>query len=240
MSLISQLENVFETLVEGSFRRFFGAPLQPIEVARALERVMMADRVVGAATVDVPNRYVAYVNPVEFQRLDPLRSTVERDAAIHLERRASEQDYHPIGPIRVELAADPSVPRSTVRAEARFEEGTTIAVESVEHTRRLELIRPQARTDARSLVIVGEDGETTRLDSEPLRIGRGPENDLVIPDVRVSRYHAVIEPATEGWVIRDLSSTNGTYLDGERVAEARLDAMAELSLGGYQLALRPG
>ena len=66
------------------------------------------------------------------------------------------------------------------------------------------------------------------------------DNDLVLRDVRVSRQHAAIEPAADGWIIRDMNSTNGTYLDGERVDEARVNAAAEVSLGGYRIKLRPG
>jgi hypothetical protein len=241
MSLLSQIENVFETIVEGSFRRFLAAPLQPIEIARALERAMEAQRVVGAASVDVPNQYVAYVNPTEFQRLEPLRATVERDAAVHIERRASELNYRPIAPVHVTLSADPKVSRATVRAEARFDEGMTTLEAPVEHTRRLELVRPDASVrsrSARSLVLVNEDGETITVDGRPLRIGRGPDNDLVVPDIRISRYHAVIEPVPSGWIVRDLDSTNGTFLDGDRVSEAALDPPAALSLGGYQFTLR--
>ncbi len=243
MSLLSQLENVFETLVEGSFRRFFSAPLQPVEIARALERAMLADRVVGASSVDVPNSYLARVNPLEFERLASLRGTVERDAALHLERRASEQDLHPIGPIQVELVSDPAVPRSTVRAEAHFDERVVTAVQPVEHTRRLEIVPPpkqSARPGTRALVVVDEAGEAIRVDGHPLHIGRGPDNDLVIADIRVSRDHAVIDPIEGGWMIRDLQSTNGTFVDGQRITETRVEGATELSLGGYQLALRPG
>ena len=88
MSLLSRLESLFEALVEGSFRKAFAAPLQPLEIARALEREMLAQRTVGSSSVDVPNSYVAQVNPADFERLLALRATVERDAAAHLERRA--------------------------------------------------------------------------------------------------------------------------------------------------------
>jgi hypothetical protein len=240
MSLLARLENVFESLLEGSFRRAFSARLEPLEIARALERAMLAERSVGTDAVTVPNRYLALVNPVEFERLAARRSSIETDAAIHLERRASEQDMRPIGPIQVEIAADPRVARSSVRTEARFEEDATLVDGAVEHTRRIDVVRPAPRSNSPALVVVDEDGEATRLDGTPLRIGRGPDNDLVVPDVRVSRYHAVIEPASGGWVLRDLQSTNGTFLDGEKVDEAHLDGPAEISLGGYQMALRPG
>ncbi len=242
MSLLSHLETVFETLVEGSFRRIFGAPLQPLEIARALERAMLAKPLVSAGAIDVPNSYVAHLNPEDFERLAALRGTIERDVANHLERRASDLEFRPIGPIRVQLSADPAVPRSTVRAEARFDESLIGAAPSVEHTRRLEVVAPRAVPPAAgpALLVVDEAGNTSRVDGEPLRIGRGPDNDLVIADIRVSREHAVIEPVDGGWLIRDLQSTNGTYLDGQRISEARVHAASELSLGGYRLAVRPG
>ena len=237
MSLLSRLESLFEALVEGSFRKAFAAPVQPLEIARALEREMLSQRAVGATSVDVPNTYVAQLNPADFERLSALRSTVERDAAAHLERRASEQDLRPIGMVRVQLASEPRVSRGAVRAVASFDEEATTMESPVDQTRRLEPLRA-VRT--KRLVLVDEDGRTTALNGDPLRIGRGADNDLVVPDLRVSRYHVVIEPAKDGWIVRDLRSTNGTFLDGERVNEARMDGASELSLGGYQMVLRAG
>jgi hypothetical protein len=198
---------------------------------------MLRQRAVGSSSVDVPNHYVAHLNPADFQRLLALRSTVERDAAAHLERRASDEEVRPIGMVRVQLASDPRVSRGAVRAVARFDEEATTMESPVDQTRRLDFVRPPRGS---RLVLVDEDGGATPLNGEPLRIGRGADNDLVIADLRVSRYHVVIEPASGGWIVRDLDSTNGTFLDGERVNEARVDGAAELSLGGYQMVLRAG
>jgi len=66
------------------------------------------------------------------------------------------------------------------------------------------------------------------------RIGRGPQNDLVIqgPDVAsVSLQHLEIRREAAGFQIRDLESTNGTYLNGERITEACLVAPAIIRLG---------
>ncbi len=53
-----------------------------------------------------------------------------------------------------------------------------------------------------------------------LRIGREPDNSLVLDDNVASRYHAVIEPAGQGFRIRDLGSSNGTFVNGRRVEDA--------------------
>ncbi len=66
------------------------------------------------------------------------------------------------------------------------------------------------------------------------RIGRGPQNDLVIqgPDVAsVSVEHLEIYREMAGFRIRDLDSTNGTYLNGERITEGDLCATAKIRLG---------
>jgi len=56
---------------------------------------------------------------------------------------------------------------------------------------------------------------TYPLDGERVKIGRSPDNDLVLAHARVSRHHAVIERRGRGWRVRDLGSSNGTRLNGE-------------------------
>ena len=50
------------------------------------------------------------------------------------------------------------------------------------------------------------------------RIGRAHDSQLLLQQSHVSNHHAVIRWTTQGWLLRDLGSTNGTYVDGERVA----------------------
>ena len=50
------------------------------------------------------------------------------------------------------------------------------------------------------------------LPGERITIGRAPTNHVVLQDDRASRSHAEIRPASQGWLIRDLDSRNGTLL----------------------------
>ena len=50
-----------------------------------------------------------------------------------------------------------------------------------------------------------------------VRVGRASDNDVAIPNQRVSRYHAQLRWTRDGWVVYDLDSTNGTYVDDENV-----------------------
>jgi len=57
------------------------------------------------------------------------------------------------------------------------------------------------------------------LPDAEVTLGREPENDIVIGDHLVSRRHAAIVPVADGHVVRDLGSTNGTWVNGRRIGE---------------------
>ena len=56
------------------------------------------------------------------------------------------------------------------------------------------------------------------FDGGPLSIGRDAENDLVLSEVRASRRHCVVEACAQGHRIRDLGSSNGTYVNERRIS----------------------
>jgi hypothetical protein len=71
---------------------------------------------------------------------------------------------------------------------------------------------------AAGLVVVREDGSHLEVAKDRFVIGRGKHCDLVLDSTKVSREHAVIERAPEGWFIEDLGSSNGTWHQRERVS----------------------
>ena len=62
-----------------------------------------------------------------------------------------------------------------------------------------------------------KEGLEMSLPNEPLTIGRSSESGLVIRDDYTSTHHARLMRWDESWVVQDLDSTNGTFLDGTRV-----------------------
>lgn len=62
------------------------------------------------------------------------------------------------------------------------------------------------------------DDEAFALTTAAVRIGQGPQNDIVLDDDTVSKIHALLELADGAWRITDLDSRNGTYLEGVRLA----------------------
>jgi len=72
-----------------------------------------------------------------------------------------------------------------------------------------------------------------------IRIGKAPENDLVLADETVSRVHFEIVRDAKGYLVRDLKSTNGTFLDGAEVKEAYLRAGSVVAVGATELKFTP-
>ena len=67
--------------------------------------------------------------------------------------------------------------------------------------------------------------------ADGLVVGRAENGALVLRDPRVSRRHARIVADGASWAIEDLGSANGTWIDGTRVARARLAAGQIVTLG---------
>lgn len=87
---------------------------------------------------------------------------------------------------------------------------------------------------AASLEVISPQGVRTvvPLGGRPVTLGRSAECDVVIEQPFVSNLHARIEPAGDGFVVKDAGSTNGTWLDGSPVqGAARLANGADLVLG---------
>ena len=74
-------------------------------------------------------------------------------------------------------------------------------------------------SNATKLVIVAGDrtGHSISLDRRELTIGRAEDSALIVDDEFASTHHAKLVLINNDWLIQDLNSTNGTFLDGSRV-----------------------
>jgi DNA-binding NtrC family response regulator len=90
------------------------------------------------------------------------------------------------------------------------------------------------------VVISGADLQKTfAIGGKEVAIGSQGDNHCVLNDPTVSRHHAVIEETGKGYVLRDLGSTNGTYLNEIRVREAYLEYGSVIGLGNTRLQFVP-
>src|SRR6516162_2356349 len=84
-----------------------------------------------------------------------------------------------------------------------------------------------------SLVVVDPNGQKKRVpvDQIPFFIGRQPDNHLILRDTRVSRVHARILVEDGGYVLEDIGSRHGTFINGQRVTRKRLDVSDRIDFG---------
>ena len=90
----------------------------------------------------------------------------------------------------------------------------------------------QPRQASRARLIDTAANRAIDLASARVTLGRESRNDITIPDINVSRSHAEISLSPQGaWVITDLGSTNGTYVNGRAVASQPLNEGDHIAMG---------
>ena len=115
-------------------------------------------------------------------------------------------------------------------------------MEPVDGTRIRRGAMPAAVSLSRcKLVIVtgGTAGREFVIEADSVRVGKAADNDLVIDDETVSRVHFELVRDAKGYLVRDLHSTNGTFLDGAEIKEAYLRPGSIILAGSCELKFTP-
>jgi pSer/pThr/pTyr-binding forkhead associated (FHA) protein len=81
-----------------------------------------------------------------------------------------------------------------------------------------ELGQTQVAAPTRNVFQIDRTSNVTILDKSPIRVGRGSENELCLPDKTVSKVHATLASSPNGWTIQAHKSTNVTTVDGEELS----------------------
>jgi diguanylate cyclase (GGDEF)-like protein len=96
--------------------------------------------------------------------------------------------------------------------------------------------RPSAPKQACLIIISGAAaGQSVDLKQDEMVIGRGAECAVRIVDDSVSRRHAVFTRVLDRWIVIDLESTNGTFIDDSRIERAELEGGELLRVGKVRL-----
>jgi hypothetical protein len=96
----------------------------------------------------------------------------------------------------------------------------------------------EALPDGFALLVVQRGpnaGSRFLLDKEVTTAGRGPDSDIFLDDVTVSRRHATFTRTATGFVVADVGSLNGTYLNRERIDSAAVSNGDEVQIGKFRL-----
>lgn len=242
VNTLTRLEGLLEGVVERSFARLFRSRLQPVEIAKRLTREMEAGRIVGVSSIMVPNHYKVALGPDDYTTFAPIRASLEQEMVQYLLSYAIEHGYTTVMAPEVELMEAPTLRPGRMIVVGQLTEpppGAMPPTEPLDQTR----LMTQAIVDPPQpsyIIATGEAhlslGETTYpLAGDDVALGRGLENTIVLEDRRVSRSHARLISSGGHWVVRDESSTNGTFVNGRMVSQHALKNGDCLSLGGLEL-----
>jgi len=123
--------------------------------------------------------------------------------------------------------------------------GSAVSPEQLKHTvHGIEAVVPPRASGAAFASFLARSGglmgQRLPVKTPVVNLGRADYNDIVLPDPSVSTSHAKLQRREGVWVLVDLDSTNGTFVDGERVrGEAPLAPGATVRLGDVQLLFEP-
>jgi hypothetical protein len=207
---MDRFEKGVENVVHNAFAKTFKSGVKPVELASALKKECDA----RAAVVDrqrtvAPNEYAVALSESDY-------ATVEQwgeDAMAHelegvLQDHARRQQYNFVGAVKVTFTEDTTLPTGRYAVSSRSTRGPA-APATANH--------PDSRYP-----LVDIDGERYHLTGPTTVVGRGSEADIVVDDTGVSRQHVRFEVTEYGTILTDLGSTNGTFVEDQRIKEVTL------------------
>lgn len=242
MSLIGQFEERLERAVEGFFARLFRSGVHPVEIGKRLLRVMEDGRTVALRRTYVPNVYRITIGHQDYERLANLEAKLIEELEIFVGEAARQRQWSLPDSPRVSFATDGRLGQGEFRIQAeavslRGQDEPQAAAPAA----RERAPEPAAPAGPPTLVLLDGDEPVKTLSIERrIRIGRQSDNDLVVADPGVSRHHAEVINESGTCTLRDLGSTNGTYVNGSVVHEHALRDGDRISLGSTVVEFRRG
>ena len=210
--MLEKLEATLRSALEGAARLLPGK-LHPLELAAQLRAAMDSSQVISTETGYVANRYRVLLHPEDFEPLAELAADIEAQLAHHLQEYAGQQGYGGSPRITVKITSDCEVARGSAKVTSTFDRSLLPA----------------------ELAMVGGLPAQVFEVTKAAEIGRSAQCPIHLPEPSVSRHHARLEWTYQGWLLRDLGSSNGSYVNGERRSEQLLSDDDLIQLGDIQL-----
>ena len=238
MSVLRNLEAKLEGLVEGTFSRAFKSKVQPVELAHKLAKEMEDSKTVSLSRVYVPNEYVVFLSPKDREQFEGYESALQKELSDYLLEHARKEGLTLVTRPSVGFKTDErlglgefGIQAQLVHAEEDGEPeqgdfGNTMVYSPDRAPRPLV---PPVSSSRKAFLVGG--GKRVVVSGSHFVIGRSREADMVVDDPNVSRRHAELRPEQDGWIVRDLGSTNGIQVNGRHVAETALAPGDEITLG---------
>jgi pSer/pThr/pTyr-binding forkhead associated (FHA) protein len=227
---LARLEARLQSLVEGSAARLFPFSATSDDISPNLQAAMLAgvkSRADGQRIA--PNLFTLTLHPGHEEAFQKDSSLIE-SLVKAVQEAGAEEGLLFLSPPDVRVLANGDVPPQQIHVEAK------ISLEQLDQTTDLE-IEPEGNSSSNpvnAFLIVDGTG-IFPLNQAVVNIGRRTDNHLVIDDPRVSRVHAQLRAIKGRFVIFDLDSTGGTFVNDQRVIQGILFPGDVISLAGVPL-----
>jgi len=226
----ASLEDSLERLIEGGFARLFRGSLQPRTVAVQLVRAIEDNLVVADDGRDAaPTAFEIHLSDSTYTALLAQVPDVTQQLARQVVTYCLEADLFLAGMPEVTLEPDHTLGahQVTIQAQHGSHKHETTQIMQPVHIQRTPTL-PPAR-----LIMDGQ--RNIILNREVFNIGRHPNNDLVLSDLRVSRYHCQLRVRQGRYVLYDNQSRGGTFVNGPRIVEHDMASGEVIRIGGVSL-----
>lgn len=256
MNPFKSVETTISNLVEGAFGRIFRSEVRPMEIARRLAREMDGHRTVSVSRIYVPNEYSVWLSPEDRARYAEVEQDVLDELSAHLLEHARREDLILASPPLISFHTDErlalgefGIQTRLVRPDADTEQpppeeeedegGHTMIYSTSARVRGPLEEAPGRRRAQRALLVVA--GRRLLVPPSGGTIGRSRDCEIVLEDSGVSRHHASVRPAGDGWTVEDLGSTNGVLVNGQPIGGAQSLAPGDrIELGSTEILFEVG
>ena len=205
LGFLDKLEKGIERVVTGAFSKTFKSELQPIEIGSAIKSQMDANAsVVSRDRILVPNKFEVTLSASDYGRLKLIAERLNHELCQQAQAHATKQGYQFAGPVVVSVAESSNLGIGQVYVTAS---SPNIVASDVQWSPRLEVVT---------------DGLVFELQKSRTSVGRDASADVQIHDTGLSRKHFEIIWDGKKAGIRDLGSTNGTFVGGVKISEQAL------------------
>ncbi len=237
MSVFRDFEKKLESLFEGVFLKAFKSGVQPVELGKKLVREAEENKSIGVSRIYIPNRYTLGLSSSDKSRFESYEAVLVSELENLLINHAKDKEFSLFDRPRVLFTEDKKLTKGQFWVKSRME--GELPTEAARASRR-KPTRAVKEGSPAQLVLVGSEDypQVFPLDQDILTLGRLGTNEIVLPDVSVSRSHARMVREKGEFRIEDLGSTNGTYVNGQRVSSETLNNGDVLRLGNIQLEFR--
>lgn len=248
MTVLRSIEHKLESLFEGVFGRAFRTHVQPVELARKLQKEMDDHKAVSVSRVYVPNEYTVFLSPEDREQFESFEAGLIEELQAYLAEHARREDYALLSRPRVLFESDADLEVGEFGIATRMVQPERAAAAAGAPPSELEpghtMIYRARQTEAasaeelgleREVVAVSWDGQRREIAARRTLIGRSKECDVQLADPNVSRRHAEIRQEGAAYWIVDLESTNGLEVNGRRLKRAKLEDGDRVTLGSTEI-----